>query len=178
MTKRLALLVLVLTAACNGATTTTVSAPTSPSPAATKGPLTSTATNTALHHTPTASPTASATQAAKPKPVAPVYTGVHFRTPEGAMRYLARAWNEGNLTRLKHVTDPTARQLLLNMHREAANLKLKSCTSDPHASSFSCEFTHDYPTGYQHTEPIGYFWATVGPAANPGWYMTYYESCG
>jgi hypothetical protein len=120
-------------------------------------------------------PTQSATVA--PRPTPPV-AGPHFGTPEAAMTYLATAWNAGNLTDLKHVTDPSARLQLLSMHSEATNLRLNHCTLNKARGDYSCVFDHDYPAGYKTTKAHGEAQFTVGPATRPGWYMTYFESCG
>ena len=100
-----------------------------------------------------------------------------FGTPEAAMRYLASAWNRGDLTELKHVTDPAARDQLLGMHREAADLKLEKCTRREQGD-YECTFTHGFPVGYQHATAVGHAGFLVGPARRSGWYMTVYEYCG
>src|SRR4051794_35545636 len=65
-----------------------------------------------------------------PKQVCHVNTGpVHFRTPQGAMRYLAKAWNCNDVAALRHVTTPGSRAELLAMKHEAVNLSLDRCTS-------------------------------------------------
>jgi hypothetical protein len=102
---------------------------------------------------------------------------VHFDSPEAAMRYLASAWNRGDITSLKHVTDPAARDLLQDMHREAADLKLDRCEVNPGEGDYECYFTHGYPEGYTKTGQ-GTARFRVGPADRPGWYMTYFEECG
>lgn len=107
----------------------------------------------------------------------PPATGPHFETPDAAMTYLANAWNAGNLTNLKHVTDPSARELLLNMHREATNLRLDTCVKQERGD-YECTFSHDFPTGYTHKSAVGHAGFLVGPALRPGWYMTVYEYCG
>jgi hypothetical protein len=111
------------------------------------------------------------------RPVPPK-TGPHFATPEAAMRYLASAWNRGDLVELKHVTDPMARFALDDMHREATNLKLDHCTENKGEGDYECFFTHDYPIGYKGARKAGTAEFTVGPADRPGWYMTYFEECG
>src|SRR5690348_12791216 len=96
-----------LAAACGGqsGSVSTVADPTvSPSPSASPPPSES--------PSPSPLPTNS--------PMPPKASGPHFDTPEAAMRYLATAWNAMDMTSLKHVTDPNARQLLIDMYREAA----------------------------------------------------------
>ena len=93
------------------------------------------------------------------------------------MRYLASAWNRGDLVELKHVTDPAARQQLLDMHREAADLKLEKCVRQERGD-YECTFTHGFPIGYKHTSAVGRAGFLVGPARRSGWYMTVYEYCG
>jgi hypothetical protein len=111
-------------------------------------------------------------------PTPPPSSSVHFETPESAMRYLADAWNRGDLTALKHVTDPEARARLQEMHREATDLKLDHCTYTKGRGDYECYFTHGFPVGYTHENPIGTAEFTVGPADRPGWYMTYFVDCG
>ena len=79
-TGRLALLALALTAACGSApTTTTSSLATAPSARPTPPAVAVPAKHVAKPETP------------KPNPIP------SFRTPEAAMRYLASAWNRGDL---------------------------------------------------------------------------------
>jgi hypothetical protein len=111
-------------------------------------------------------------------PTPPPASSVHFDTPEAAMRYLADAWNRGDLVSLKHVTDPAARAELDDMHREATNLKLHHCTFTKSRGDYECYFTHDFPVGYKSETGHGTAEFTVGPADRPGWYMTYFVDCG
>lgn len=157
MTKRIALLALALTAACGGASTTSSTSLQAAAPSAAAAPVVSKA------------PVPVVTKVPHPVP--------SFRTPEAAMRYLADAWNRGDLTALKHVTDPSARTELWNMHREAANLRLKRCERLA-AGDYDCTFTHDYPVGYKGAGKTGMALFRVGPATRGGWYMTVYETCG
>jgi hypothetical protein len=159
MKARLALLGCLLAAtACGGqsASVTTVAAQPSPSPS--------------VSPSPSPSPAAS--------PVPPKQPGPHFATPEAAMRYLATAWNRMDMTALKHVTDPNARRLLIDMYREAAALKLDHCTARKGLGDFECFFTHGFPKGYKSKSPVGTAEFTVGPADRPGWYMTVFVDCG
>lgn len=167
MTKRMALIALALTAACGSAPTHQAASlrtvPTS-APAATHAPV---------HVDPPVPP--------KPKPsLAP---RPHFATPEAAMRFMARAWNDGDLEHLKWVTDPAVRVDLSNMHREAVNLRLASCEKDDDygKGQYLCTFTHDYPVGYAgYKGPHGKGSAAfiAGPVSRTGWYMTEYITCG
>jgi hypothetical protein len=119
----------------------------------------------------------------------------HFDTPEAAMRYLADAWNRGDLVSLKHVTDPSARQQLDDMHEVAVNLRLDHCEKNP-GGDYTCFFDHDYPAHASTTVNMdsgemsgmdmpaggeastgGHAVFLVGPADTPGWYMTVLESC-
>jgi hypothetical protein len=136
--------------------------------------------------TPSASPAA-----AKPKPVAhhahdeprtpfscPAGNAryfPHFATPQGAMRYLATAWNNNDLNQLCHVTNPSARAELNGMHVHASNLRLNHCTKLT-AGDYRCFFDHDFPKGMKVTER-GHAEFRVGPAGVPGWYMTVFEEC-
>jgi hypothetical protein len=114
------------------------------------------------------------------QPVAlPECTGTgspHFETPEAAMRYLARAWNSDDLDALCHVTNPNARIRLLNMHREAVNLRLDRCRPSL-PGAYSCTFEHDFP-GRMHRDGVGHAWVDVAAARGPGWYMTVFLGCG
>src|SRR4051794_35545422 len=124
MKARLLVLLCLLAAACGGqsGTVTTVAAPATPSAVASPTP------------SPSPVPTAS--------PIPPKDAGPHFETPEAAMRYLATAWNRMDMPALKHVTDPQARQLLIDMYREAADLKLDHCSPRKAFGDFECYFTH------------------------------------
>lgn len=123
-------------------------------------------------------PVAAATPSPRPSATPPAASSVHFATPEASMRYLASAWNRGDLVQLKHVTDPEARRLLLDMHREATDLKLDHCTFTKGRGDYECFFTHGFPVGYKSEGPVGTAEFTVGPADKPGWYMTYFVDCG
>jgi hypothetical protein len=109
-------------------------------------------------------------------PSCPEGPTVHFDTPEAAMTYLAAAWNRNDLAELCQVTNPNARFLLNDMHREAVNLRLKKCDK-VEVGHYSCTFRHDYPA-HMHKTGTGRAWLDVAPAANPGWYMTVFEGCG
>lgn len=121
--------------------------------------------------TPTGTPTVSAAPAWTPDPVP------SFGTPEAAMRYLADAWNRLDLEALMHVTDPSAREELNAMHREATDLRLHRCLRQE-AGDYLCTFTHGFPPGYQHRGTVGTAGFRVGPVRRSGWYMTVYEYCG
>ncbi|MFN2539376.1 MAG: hypothetical protein ABR549_14675 [Mycobacteriales bacterium] len=151
MTTRIAVLALLLTAACGSAGT---------------GGQTSVGSAPA--------PTTRASTPAPTRTPAPIPS---FSTPQAAMRYLASAWNRGDLTELKHVTDPSARQQLLDMHREATDLRLEKCVR-LEAGDYDCTFSHAFPIGYPHHRPRGKAGFLVGPARRSGWYMTVYEYCG
>jgi hypothetical protein len=76
------------------------------------------------------------------------------------------------------VTDPAARELLIDMYKEAADLKLDRCTLNKGRGDYECFFTHGFPKGYKSKGPVGSAEFTVGPADRPGWYMTYFVDCG
>ncbi len=106
----------------------------------------------------------------------------HFDTAEAAMRYLAAAWNANDLVKLKHVTDPSARDELNAMHGVATNLRLNHCDFNPNPGDYTCHFDHDYPPHASTTMVMpdphkGEAVFLVGPADTPGWYMTVFESC-
>lgn len=100
---------------------------------------------------------------------------LYFSTPQGAMRYLAAAYNRNDLVALGHVTTPVARANLVAMRRTAINLQLVGCTPNP-AGDFACSFTHDYPASL-HVSGTGHAHFTVAPADEHGWYMTVLDDC-
>ncbi len=94
------------------------------------------------------------------------------------MTYLAAAWNARDEVALGHVTNPAARVELDAMHGEAVNLRLDHCDRQS-AGDFLCYFRHDYPAGpSQGVTSGGQAVFLVGPALNPGWYMTVLQRCG
>lgn len=107
----------------------------------------------------------------------------HFDTPDAAMRYLAAAWNANDLVKLKHVTDPSARDQLNAMHGVAINLRLDHCDFNDGRGDYTCHFDHDFPPhasttmAIDHANAPGEAVFVVGPADTPGWYMTVFESC-
>jgi hypothetical protein len=132
-------------------------------------------------------PAAQATSAAPvwPRQVCQVNAGqVHFRTPEAAMRYLAKAWNCNDVAALRHVTTPGSRAELLEMKHEAVNMTLDRCTREGSGDyqTYYCEFTHHYPKGVAHDDPgpdgLGRAYIFVFPARAPGWYAHEHIGCG
>jgi hypothetical protein len=113
------------------------------------------------------------TQPAPPPPS----SGVHFATPESAMRYLAGAYNRDDLAALMHVTTPAARHNLLAMRADATDLRLVGCTASPGRGDYLCGFTHGSPAA-AHQAGRGQAHFTVAPADRPGWYMTVLNDCG
>jgi hypothetical protein len=111
-----------------------------------------------------------------PRPTTQPVPGVHFNTPQGAMRYLAAAYNRDDLPALKKVTNASARSALLDMRQEATNLTLTSCSRRA-SGDYLCQFRHDYPS---HLHRSGHGQATfiAAPADKPGWYMTVLMDCG
>jgi hypothetical protein len=111
----------------------------------------------------------SGSTAPAPKP------GVHFATPEAAMRYLTAAYNRNDLPALKRVTSPPARAALLELRQEATNLQLTGCSPQPRGD-YVCSFRHDFP---EHRHRVGHGQATflAAPADKPGWYMTVLLDC-
>lgn len=124
------------------------------------------------------------TVAAAPIPVEPppfratprVVDSGRFRTPEAAMRYLARAYNRHDDAALRHVTNPGAREQMIQMRPYAPDLRLVRCT-DTGMGSYSCSFTHAMPPSMKTTHR-GTAEVTVSPAAKPGWYMSGLVDCG
>ena len=168
MTQRLALVALLLTAACGGAPAASRAAVAAPSPEPVVVPTAAPAPTPSVKMYPAWSPL--------PYAKAPI---PHFDTPEAMMRFMAASWNRGDLGAVNRVTDPAAREQLWNMHREATNLRLTRCTYDAEARDYECEFRHDYPIGYAgDATQAGYAFFRAGPVRRTGWYMTYYEHCG
>lgn len=106
------------------------------------------------------------------------YTGLHFNTPQAAMRYLAHAYNHHDRAQLHAVTTPTAFRQLMAMRSEAVNLRLLSCVpSGSGRGDYVCTFRHDYPASL-HRSGHGSSRFLVAPALNPGWYMYKLLDCG
>ena len=114
--------------------------------------------------------------AAQAAPAAAAGRRVHFKTPEAAMRYLASAYNRGDVAALKKVTTPSARRELLEMRAIATDLTLRNCTRSSDGTA-SCEFDHGYPK-VSGTHAHGEALFRVAPARKYGWYMTVMEGCG
>ena len=101
---------------------------------------------------------------------------LQFATPEGAMRYLAAAYNRNDLAALMHVTTPAARHNLLFMRPNADNLQLVGCTANAGRGDYLCGFTHGFPAA-MHQSGTGHAHFTVAPADRVGWYMTVLDDC-
>ncbi|MEP7054214.1 MAG: hypothetical protein ABI912_03105 [Actinomycetota bacterium] len=103
----------------------------------------------------------------------------HFRTPQAAMRYLARAYNRHDDARLRHVTTPDARRDLEAMRAVATNLRLDHCTRSPNGMAF-CTFTHDYPSATPGMPPQhgGSADLRVAPVRRSGWVAKGEIGCG
>jgi hypothetical protein len=108
----------------------------------------------------------------------------HFRSPQQAMVYLARAWNSGDVQKIDYVTDPAGRQQMDAMAALMVNLRFKYCSENP-AGDYTWYFSHKIapstsattypnPGGYPPGEAV----FTVAPAAGPGWYLTFVIHCG
>ena len=93
------------------------------------------------------------------------------------MRYLAAAWNRHDLFALKYVTSLAGGSVLIDMYKEAVNLRLNHCSYRQGARDYSCYFDHDYPAA-MHRTGTGHAVFLAGPARNPGWYMTVFQGCG
>jgi hypothetical protein len=100
-----------------------------------------------------------------------------FRTPEAAMRFLARAYNAHDDAALRKVTTPEARTALDAMRAEAPDLLLRWCTFREYQGDYECTFSHGFAAS-AHRTGRGRATFTVAPATKPGWYMTVLESCG
>jgi hypothetical protein len=115
----------------------------------------------------------------KPAPAPPPAPAVpHFATPQGAMRYLASAYNRIDMVELKHVTTPQGRAALLGMRPYAVNLQLLGCKANGARGDYECTFSHDYPAAMHKPGKGSPAVFTVAPADRVGWYMTVLESCG
>jgi hypothetical protein len=170
LTAAAGLAVLLAATACGGtATIPTASAPPSLGPSAT------TASTPA-----TPAPSTPATPPRSTAPTPPTTTQpvprVHFTTPQGAMRYLAAAYNRDDRPALKKVTNASARTALIAMRQEATNLALTSCSRRA-SGDYVCQFSHDYPSRL-HRSGHGHATFVAAPASKPGWYMTVLMDCG
>ncbi len=146
-------------AASGSPTPTTTAAPTTtPTPVSTPSP-TSTST-------PVTTPTT------KPTPLPPL-----FATPEAAMAYMARAFDQRDITALKKVTTPQSRQELFDMWPGQVHLRLSRCEKDGDSYAYVCFFPHDPPKGMDPTS-VPEAVMVVEPAARPGWYMSELSECG
>lgn len=96
-----------------------------------------------------------------------------WRTPEAAMRHLARAYNAKDAGALKDVTTPSARTMLNDMRRWAPDLRLVACT-DTKAGGFDCSFTHAFAKAPGRGTAV----LRVNPARTQGWYATLVVECG
>jgi hypothetical protein len=111
-----------------------------------------------------------------PRTTTPPAARLHFTTPQGAMRYLADAYNRDDLPALKKVTNSSARTALIAMRKEATNLTLTSCSRRT-SGDYVCQFRHDYPSRL-HRSGHGHATFLAAPASKPGWYMTVLIDCG
>jgi hypothetical protein len=154
-------------AACGHPSTTssTQSLPSLPTSPVANQPTPSTPGTPATPTTPVPTPS---TRPSAPAP--------HFDSPEAAMRYLAAAYDRGDLAGLRPVTTPASRDALWEMRSEAVNLRLTSCDRNPNGS-YTCQFTHDYPKSL-HMQGHGASTMVASPAARPGWYMSELLDCG
>lgn len=119
--------------------------------------------------------------APKPRPLpvaspAPAPSGPRFRTPGGAMRYLARAYNRNDQAALRWITDESARWSLEYMRAEATNLWYTGCKSVGEGV-YECTFGHGFPRRLHRT---GHGHAVFGVTRHPrsGWVLSVFESCG
>ena len=110
-----------------------------------------------------------------PRPTIQPVARVHFSTPQGAMRYLAAAYNRDDLPALKKVTNASARSALIDMRRGATNLVLTSCSRRA-SGDYVCQFRHDFPARL-HRSGHGQATFLAAPASKPGWYMTVLMDC-
>jgi len=104
---------------------------------------------------------------------------VHFRTPEAAMRYLAKAWNCRDLAAVRHLTNPDSRNQMLAMATPTSRLSFSSCErfGTPGWRTWECTFDDVYPAGTTDTERELHQIFTVKPARGPGFYVAV-DTCG
>ena len=163
------LAVVLAASGCGGtATIPTGSAPTSVVPSAKTSSTPATPAPPTLAMPPPSTTPTRATTRPVPRP--------HFTTPQGAMRYLAAAYNRDDLPALKKVTNASARSALIAMRQEATNLALTSCSRRA-SGDYVCQFRHDYPARL-HRSGHGHATFLAAPAGKPGWYMTVLIDCG
>jgi hypothetical protein len=116
-----------------------------------------------------------------PRQVCSVNTGpVHFRTPDAAMRYLARAWNCRDLAAVKHVSTPVARHNMLGMSTTTSQLRFSNCDENSYGTdyhSWECTMDDVYPKGTDTDGKEMHQILTVYSARNPGFYVTV-DLCG
>lgn len=60
-----------------------------------------------------------------PTPAVVAYTGPHFSSPSSAMTYMARTYNDRDVTALRAVTTPQSYRELMQMRSGAVNLRLR-----------------------------------------------------
>ena len=166
-----AIAIAIVVAGCSaGSYPTVLGPPAAADPAATSAPAAQAAPAAPAVTMPKAVPAAPVTHSTPASPAR-----LYFSTPQGAMRYLADAYNRDDLVALGHVTTPVARANLVAMRRTAVNLQLVGCSPNP-AGDFACSFTHDYPASL-HVSGTGHAHFTAAPADEHGWYMTVLDDC-
>ena len=101
----------------------------------------------------------------------------HFRTPAGAMRYLAHAYNQHDTVALHEVTTPGSYRELKSLRSQAVDLRLTSCKKNTGRGDYTCQLAHDYPAS-MHQSGHGSATFIVAPALNPGWYLYAVADCG
>ena len=101
----------------------------------------------------------------------------HFSTPAGAMRYLARAYNQHDTAALHEVTTPESYRVLKSLRSQAVDLRLKSCSKNTGRGDYTCQFAHAYPAS-MHQSGRGSATFLVAPALDPGWYLYVVADCG
>jgi hypothetical protein len=169
-------LVLAATGCGRSAAIPTAAPPTSVAPSATTPPASTAPTLTTPATVPSATPATATSPRTTTPPTAPPLPGVHFTTPQAAMRYLSAAYNRNDLPALKKVTTASARTALIAMREEATDLELISCSRRA-SGDYVCHFRHDYPRRL-HRSGRGQATFLAAPADKPGWYMTVLIDCG
>lgn len=163
-------------AGCGGHPDPAASGPTSLPRPATTAPAAPVAPAPAVGPATAAPIPASPSSTATTQPAAGPVAGVHFATPQAAMRYLTAAYNRNDTPALRKVTNPAARAALIAMHQEATNLQLTGCSRRA-VGDYLCHFRHDYPE-HLHRSGHGQAAFLAAPAAKSGWYMTVLMYCG
>jgi hypothetical protein len=138
-----------------------------PRPTATVAPSPPAPAPSTSRPAPTGSPATGPTGSAGSTP--PAYAGPHFTTPQGAIAYLAAAYNSDDTAAMHAVTDAQAFTSLQAMRSSDADFRLVSCTPRQQGD-YVCTVRYRGPASSGNQEH-GVAMLIAAPALNPGWYM-------